>query len=330
MIPFFVLDRRASLEILKGLFLKFPSLQFGLMTHANVSSQFIELFSKFPSKTQLKYVDEIPKDKRELNKLLKENIIKISDSGVFQKNGSNHTYEELFEKYVQLKVHYGIIKDVLHDMDATLKSAEEAINVYEDNGFKKKFKLIGVAQGNNVDEYKKCYETLRDMGYKYIAIGGLLGRRQNSKYVYLRNGNRHLKEVVETITNEYSPKWLFVLGVYHPNRHKLLDNLGVWGADYKGWLFHYDEFYRNAMKKLEEQGRINKEIHKKYELFLQHKIRYLQTKSPQDREKYWESRKELDKTLKKYGTSLQELRFREVRERLEREVVGKMLEKETK
>ncbi|WP_456421969.1 hypothetical protein [Thermococcus sp.] len=223
-----------------------------------------------------------------------------------------------------------IIKDVLHDMDATLKSAEDAINVHEDNGFKKKFKLIGVAQGNNVDEYKKCYGMLRDMGYKYIAIGGLLGRRQNSKYVYLRNGNGHLKEVVETITNEYSPKWLFVLGVYHPNRHELLDNLGVWGADYKGWLFHYDEFYRNAMKKLEEQGRINKEILKKYELFLQHKIQYLQTKSPQARKKYWESRKELDKTLKKYGTSLQELRFREVRERLEREVVAKMLEKATK
>ncbi|NJE42791.1 hypothetical protein [Thermococcus sp. GR6] len=330
MIPFFVLDRRASLEILKGLFIKFPNLQFGLMTHVNVSHQFTELFSKFPAKTQLKYVDDIPEKGRRFNRLLKKNIIKISDSGVFQKNGSNHTYEELFEKYIQLKVDYGIIKDVLHDMDGTLKSAEEAINVYEDNGFKKKFKLIGVAQGNDADEYKKCYGMLLDMGYKYIAIGGLLGRRQNSKYVYLKNGNGHLRKVVETITNEYSPEWLFVLGVYHPNRHKLLDELGVWGADYKGWLFHYDEFYRNAMKKLEEQGRINKEIREKYELFLQHKIQYLQTKSPQDREKYWESRKELDKTLKKYGTSLQELRFREVRERLEREVVAKMLEKETK
>jgi len=326
MIPFFVLDRRASLEILKGLFLKFPSLQFGLMTHANVSPQFIELFRKFPYKTQLKYIDEVPKDKRELNKLLKKNIIKISDSGVFQKNGSNHTYEELFEKYIQLKVQYGIIKDVLHDMDATLKSAEEAINVYEDNGFKKKFKLIGVAQGNDVDEYKKCYEMLRDMGYKYIAIGGLLKRNGSSNYVKVKSED-FLKQIISSIKEEYHPKWLFVLGVYHPNRHELLDSLEVWGADYKGWLFHYDEFYRNAIKKLEEQGRINREIREKYELFLQYKLQYLQTKSSQDREKYWESRKELDKTLKKYGTSLQELRFREVRERLEREVVAKMLEK---
>ncbi|ASJ03939.1 hypothetical protein [Thermococcus barossii] len=329
MIPFFVLDRRASLEILKGLFLKFPSLQFGLMTHANVSPQFIELFSKFPSKTQLKYVDEIQKNKREINKLLKRNIIKISDSGVFQKNGSNHTYEELFEKYVQLKVHYGIIKDVLHDMKATLKSAEEAINVYEDNGFKRKFKLIGVAQGNNADEYKKCYEMLQDLGYKYIAIGGLLKRNGNSNYVTVRS-EELLQQTISLIRDEYSPEWLFVLGVYHPSRHELLDELGVWGADYKGWLFHYDEFYRNAIKKLEAQGRINKEIREKYQLFLKHKLTYLQTKTPENRKKYWESRKELDKTLKKYGTSLQELRFREVRERLEKEVVAKMLEKETK
>lgn len=325
MIPFFVLDRKASLEILKGLFIKFPTLHFGLMTHANVSRQFIELFSKFPDGISLKYIDNSSGDEKRLNKLLEKNIIKISDSGVFQKNGSNHTYEELFEKYVQLKVDYGIIKDVLHDMNATLKSAEEAINLYEDNGFKKKFRLIGVAQGNNSEEYKKCYGMLKDMGYKYIAIGGLLGRRQNSKYVYLRNGNGHLRKVVETITNEYSPKWLFVLGVYHPNRHELLDELGVWGADYKGWLFHYDEFYRNAMKKLEEQGRINAEILKKYKEFLKRKTAYLRTKSTKDREVYWNSRKELDKTLKKYGTSLQELRFREVRERLEKEVVAKML-----
>ncbi len=326
MIPFFVLDRRASLEILKGLFLKFPNLKFGLMTHANVSNQFMGLFRAFPYKTRLKYFDSWEEiNETKINRMLKRNIIKISDSGVFQKSGSNHTYEELFERYVQLKVHYGIIKDVLHGMNATLKSAEEAINLYEDNGFKKKFRLIGVAQGNNSEEYKKCYEMLKDMGYKYIAIGGLLGRRQNSKYVYLRNGNGHLRKVVETITNEYSPKWLFVLGVYHPNRHELLDELGVWGADYKGWLFHYDEFYRNAMKKLEEQGRINAEILEKYKEFLKRKTTYLQTKSTKDREAYWNSRKELDKTLKKYGTSLQELRFREVRERLEKEVVAKML-----
>ncbi len=325
MIPFFVLDRRASLDILKGLFLKFPNLKFGLMTHANVSNQFMELFRAFPYKTRLKYFDSWEEiNETKINRMLKRNIIKISDSGVFQKSGSNHTYEELFERYVHLKVDYGIIKDVLHDMSATLKSAEEAINIYEDNGFKKKFRLIGVAQGNDAEEYKKCYGMLRDMGYRYIAIGGLLKRNGNSNYVTVRS-EELLQQTISSIRDEYSPKWLFVLGVYHPNRHKLLDELGVWGADYKGWLFHYDEFYRNAMKKLEEQGRINAEILEKYKEFLKRKTRYLKTKSTKDREVYWNSRKELDKTLKKYGTSLQELRFREVRERLERGVVAKML-----
>lgn len=116
MIPFFVVDRPVSLEILKGVFLEFPDLKFGLMTHANVSTNFIQIFKEFPHKTSLKYLDneghEINEDT--LNKQLKNNIIKMADSGAFQKNGSIKPYQQLFNTYLSLGVHFGIINDVLH------------------------------------------------------------------------------------------------------------------------------------------------------------------------------------------------------------------------
>ena len=76
MIPFFAVDRPVSLEILKGLFFKYPNLHFGLMTHANVSMNFTKIFSRFPYSTKLKYFDgdniKIG-DKRKINKIIKEN-----------------------------------------------------------------------------------------------------------------------------------------------------------------------------------------------------------------------------------------------------------------
>lgn len=325
MIPFFVLDRQASLEILKGLFFKFPNLQFGLMTHANVSPKFIEKYRAFPYKTPLKYFDGNVNQKK-LNRIIRQNIIKISDSGIFQKNGTSLSYEELFERYIELKVEFGIMKDVLHNMEETIKSAEEALNVYHDNGFSKKFKLIGVAQGKNIEEYVKCYGELLNMGYKYIAIGGLLKRNGTSNYVKVRSEDL-LEQVITSIKEEYSPEWLFVLGVYHPKRHKTLEELGVWGSDYKGWLFHYDEYYKSAIAQLEESGKITPKIRQAYYYFLKCKRQYLKDRTDKNREKYWKARKRLDNALKEIGTSLQELRFREVRETIEKEVVSQMLVK---
>jgi len=321
MIPFFVVDRPASLEILKGLFFKYPNLKFGLMTHINVSPKFTELYKSFPYKTPLKYFDDEINEKK-LNRIVKKNIIKISDSGAFQKNGDLLPYKILFQKYVSLGVHYGIINDVLHDKDQTLKSAEEAIIVYEES-FKGKFKLLGVAQGKTIDEYVECYQILLDLGYKYIAIGGLLKRNGNSNYVRVRN-EKLLINVVKTIQEEFKPKNLFTLGVYHPKRHKLLEELRVWGADYKGWLFSYDEFYRNSMKYLEDTGKINKNIKNTYQKFLKYKLNYLNKKTSNSREKYWKARKKLDEELRKIGLSLQELRYREIRESLEKNIISQM------
>lgn len=58
LILFFVVDRPAGLEVLKGIFVECPHLQFGLMTHANISDNFLEIFKAFPYKTELKYVSK--------------------------------------------------------------------------------------------------------------------------------------------------------------------------------------------------------------------------------------------------------------------------------
>ena len=64
--------------------------------------------------------------------------------------------------------------------------------------------------------------------------------------------------VLMAIKKDYSPEWLFALGCYHPSRYKKFDEIGIWGSDYKGWIFNYNS-------RIEELLRLNKEL-KVYEL----------------------------------------------------------------
>ena len=48
-----------------------------------------------------------------------------------------------------------------------------------------------------------------------------------------------MKIIISKIREEYDPKWLFVLGAYHPTRHDFFVEQNVWGSDYKGWIFRY-------------------------------------------------------------------------------------------
>ena len=150
-IPFFVVDRPASLLILKGIFLKYSNIKVGLMSHAFVSKNFQNIFKEFPYNIPLLYEDET------LNKnedILAEHLIKMCDSGVFSKNGCYIDYEELFNIYEKMSVDYGIMIDALKDSRATIESAERALRAY--NKRKYRFKLVAVAQGREIDEYLEC------------------------------------------------------------------------------------------------------------------------------------------------------------------------------
>lgn len=328
MIPFFVLDRPVSLEILKGFFAKNLGYKFGILTHAFTSAKFQENFRKFPYFTPLKYY-ESELDPEKLDNRLSENIIKFADSGIFH-GKRNVTYWELFRIYEHLDADYGIIIDYLKDKDKTIESAKRAIEIYTKGNYK--FKLVGVAQGKSIDEYIECYESLKELGYKYIALGGLLKRNGNSNYIKL-SCELFLIELLDKVNKEFSPSWLFTLGIYSPKRHKLLEEYGVWGADYKGWLFEYEEDYSFAIdyiKFFRLPARKRMEIENLLKIYSETKksisLNYTDVSKKDLRNRCMNLRKVIDMQLKEIGLSLQQLRFMRVRENLQRKIVENGLE----
>jgi len=235
MIPFFVADRPASLSILKGVLLRHPNTRVGIMTHVFTSKNLHRIFAEFPFQPGLLHEDE----KLVRNEsVLAESLVKMTDSGIFSKDGCTIDYDELFCRYEEIRTDYGIIIDVFRDAMATLKSAERALRAYDGKRKRRSFKLVAVAQGNNIEEYLECFRKLRE-NFEYIAIGGLLRKRENTaRYVYVRNKDL-LRTVLESIRKEFNPPWIFALGCYHPSRHQAFEHLGVWGSDYKGWIFQY-------------------------------------------------------------------------------------------
>jgi hypothetical protein len=245
LIPFFVADRPASLKILRGSRLEKYDVRVGVMSHANTSRDFQELFSLYPcvKRGYCEVVHGICPYDRKVNRcpkglMIKEATIKMCDSGIFQKGGCSLEYSELFSIYENMNAMYGIIIDYLKQKNETITSAEEALTEYEEGEYT--FQLVGVAQGANLEEYVECYNELRKMGYSHIAVGGLLKKRENSVR-YVKVGNEQLlRDTLSMIRDENPKDWLFALGCYSPKRHDFFSQLNIYGTDYKGWIFNYD------------------------------------------------------------------------------------------
>lgn len=244
MIPFFVVDRPASLRIIAGLNLPFGRARLGLMTHANTTGRFETLFRDFPCGEPeycriLNDSRRHPEGKCATGAEYARRFVKMGDSGAFTREGCQFSdYESLFQKYNDLGVSYGVIIDYLKDPKRTIESAAQAIEVYRRNS-NRNFKLAGVAQGNSVSEYIECYAALKKLGFEHIAVGGLLRKKENSKrFVHVRDESL-MYAVIRSLRRRYPNDWLFALGAYHPKRHNRFEALDVWGGDYKGWIFHY-------------------------------------------------------------------------------------------
>ncbi len=182
MIPFFVADRPMSLRIIKGLpLMDYPNASVGIMAHANTSTNFQWALRKYPCEN-FDYCDAVGgpckyQDNFEAcpeRRYILKHTVKMCDSGIFTREGATLTYRELFDAYVRMGVEYGIMIDVFRDKDATLDSAAKALELY--HRYKDEFNLVVVSQGESIDEYRECYDSLKKMGFKYIAIGGILRR----------------------------------------------------------------------------------------------------------------------------------------------------------
>lgn len=244
MIPFLVVDRPISLRIIKGSSL---SGTIGLMSHANATPLFKKLFKNYPCEEGICHIINqnsekfcpYPYDSSQCEKATRliQNTIKICDCGMFTKEGTKFSYKDLYNIYEEMGADYGIMMDVFGDSDATLESAKNALKIYKEKDYA--FKLILVAQGTTVEEYIKSYEDLLNLGGEFIAVGGLLRKRVNTaRYVYVKSLS-FMVDVFKSLRYEFNPSWLFALGCYHPKRHKIFDDFGVWGSDYKGWIFQY-------------------------------------------------------------------------------------------
>lgn len=249
--PFLVADRPASLRIISGMDLSKIHGRIGIMSHANTSDNFKKILKKYPC-VNPEFCDVI-QQKCPYNKKISQcpegqkvrrKTIKISDSGVFTKEGCMfESYDKLFDEYEKMGVDYGIIIDHIRDANETLSSAEDAIKAYNEREKRQRvrFKLIGVIQGKSPDEYLDCYIRMQSLGYKHIAIGGLLQKIENSaRYTKVENED-HLVQVIQKIREYDSDGWLFALGSFHKKRRSLFEDKGIFGSDYKGWIFHYSK-----------------------------------------------------------------------------------------
>jgi len=243
-IPFFVADRPASLRNIKGADLPKYDIKAGIMGHANASSNVQQLFRSYPcSDNEICDVIGNPcphnynLDYCERGRAIRNKTIMMCDSGIFTKNGCELTYAELFERYERMGVHYGIMIDVLKNAPETIQSAEEGFNEYQKKS--RSFNFVAVSQGQTIDEYIECYGKLQEIGFEYIAIGGLLRKHKNTvRYATVRN-EQFIYDVIEAIRREFNPNWIYPLGCFNPSRAERFIKLGVWGSDNKGWTFHY-------------------------------------------------------------------------------------------
>jgi hypothetical protein len=223
------------------------------MAHANTTLNFQEALALYPCENMV-FCDAIggPCAYQQDKSLCPERqhilnyTVKMCDSGIFTREGATLTYDDLFKAYERMAVDYGVMIDVFRDAQATIESAKLAKEAYD--FFKDKFKLVVVAQGKTVEEYLECYDKLKQMGFEYIAVGGLLRKLEGTvRYAQVRDEDV-LYKVLSRLREKYPSDWLFALGCFHPSRQKEFQRLNVWG-DYKGWIFQYEK--RNQTLKAE-------------------------------------------------------------------------------
>jgi hypothetical protein len=158
----------------------------------------------------------------------------MGDCGAFgyikQDEPPYHT-EEILEYYERLGFNYGVSIDHLivgqfaiegvreKRYILTLKNAEDFIEKHKAGGYT--FTPIGVAQGWSPDTYAKAVKELINMGYNYVALGGLA-----------RAPTKSILEILVTVYPHLKPNTnLHLLGVGRVDSVLYFRHLGVTSFD---------------------------------------------------------------------------------------------------
>ena len=91
----------------------------------------------------------------------------IMDNGLFE--GVEHTTDDLFEKINLVRPNVFVVPDAWNDANRTLVNAKSWVINFKPN-LPKEVELMAVCQGQDIAELTRVYNTLVDLGYKYIAI----------------------------------------------------------------------------------------------------------------------------------------------------------------
>jgi len=89
----------------------------------------------------------------------------ICDNGLFE--GITHTTEDLLDKINLIRPNIFIVPDAWNDSAATIRNAKSWIT---EQKLPKGVELMAVCQGKTLGELISTYQTLIDLGYKYIAF----------------------------------------------------------------------------------------------------------------------------------------------------------------
>jgi len=115
----------------------------------------------------------------------------------------------------------------------TRDNADKFIRMHRE--MRARFLPVGVIQGVNARDYSNQVGEYLEMGYKHLALGGLVPR-----------DDRDIEAIVSGVTNEFtrfgrSRPWLHLLGIYRPSLRDKFRHLGVNSFDSatyfrKAWL----------------------------------------------------------------------------------------------
>lgn len=110
----------------------------------------------------------------------------------------------------------------------TLDNAAKFLKLHGNKNYD--FKPIGVAQGYDINTYKKSVEHIVDLGYEYLALGGLVHYKTDFILKILENIQDYIKDIN-----------IHLFGVLRPDYLSIFEELGVTSFDStsyfrKAWL----------------------------------------------------------------------------------------------